>query len=61
MTVATTFSSAELGIDATLVSVEADVSSDLPKTLTVGLAETAVSESKDRVKAAITTSGFHYP
>ena len=61
MTVATTFSSAELGIDAPLVTVEADVSSDLPKTLTVGLAETAVSESKDRVKAAITTSGFHYP
>ena len=61
MTVATTFSSAELGIDAPLVTVEADVSSGLPKTLIVGLAETAVRESKDRVKAAITTSGFEYP
>ncbi len=61
MTVATTFSSAELGIDAPLVTVEAEVSSGLPKTLIVGLAETAVRESKDRVKAAITTSGFEYP
>ena len=61
MTVATTFSSAELGIDAPLVTVEADVSPGLPKTLIVGLAETAVRESKDRVKAAITTSGFEYP
>lgn len=61
MTVATTFSSAELGIDAPLVTVEADVSSGLPKTLIVGLAETTVRESKDRVKAAITTSGFEYP
>ena len=61
MTVATTFSSAELGIDAPLVTVEADVSSGLPKTLIVGLAETAVRESKDRVKAAIKTSGFEYP
>ncbi len=61
MTVATTFSSAELGIDAPLVTVEADVSSGLPKTLIVGLAETAVRESKDRVKAAIKASGFDYP
>ncbi len=61
MTVATTFSSAELGIDAPLVTVEAVVSSGLPKTLIVGLAETAVRESKDRVKAAITSSGFEYP
>ena len=61
MTVATNFSSAELGIDAPLVTVEADVSFGLPKTLIVGLAEAAVRESKDRVRAAITTSGFHYP
>jgi magnesium chelatase family protein len=61
MTVATTYSSAELGIDAPLVIVKAEVSSGLPKTLIVGLAETAVRERKDRAKAAITTSEFEYP
>lgn len=61
MTVATTYSSAELGIDAPLVIVEADVSSGLPQTLIVGLPETAVRESKDRVKAAIVSSGFEFP
>ena len=61
MTVATTFSSAEIGIDAPLINVEANVVSGLPKVLIVGLPETAVRESKDRVKAAITNSGFEFP
>ncbi|MFT7220190.1 MAG: magnesium chelatase family protein [Candidatus Azotimanducaceae bacterium] len=61
MTVASTYSSAELGINAPPVVVEVDVSPGLPQTLIVGLPETAVRESKDRVKAAITSSGFSYP
>lgn len=61
MSVATTFSSAEVGIDAPMVTVEADVSSGLPQTLIVGLPATAVRESKDRVKAAIVSSGFDFP
>ena len=58
---ATTYSSAEIGIDAPLVTVEADVSFGLPKVMIVGLPETAVKESKDRVKAAITSSNFDFP
>ena len=61
MKIATIYSSAELGIDAPAVSVEAAAVPGLPQTQIVGLPETAVRESKDRVKAAIQASGFEYP
>ncbi len=61
MTVVTTYASAELGIDAPLITVEVDVSAGLPQTRLVGLPETAVKESRERVKTAITSSGFEYP
>ena len=41
------------GVAARIVDVEADVSSGLPGLTIVGLADTAVSESRDRVRAAI--------
>ena len=61
MPVAIVYSRAQIGIDAPLVTVEADISDGLPQTLIVGMPETAVKESKDRVKAAITNSGFMTP
>lgn len=61
MTVATTYARAELGIEAPLVTVEADVAPGLPQVQIVGLPQTAVKESKDRVKAAIISSGFEFP
>ncbi|MEX2488790.1 MAG: YifB family Mg chelatase-like AAA ATPase [Pseudomonadales bacterium] len=62
MPVAITYGRAEIGIDAPLVTVEADTSSGgLPQIVIVGLPETAVKESKDRVKAAIVNSGFSVP
>ena len=54
-------SSAVIGIDAYLVEVEVDISPGLPSFTTVGLPETAVKESKERVKAAINNSGFLFP
>ncbi|MFC1821998.1 YifB family Mg chelatase-like AAA ATPase [Thermodesulfobacteriota bacterium] len=54
-------SSALIGIDAYVVEVEVDISQGLPSFSTVGLAEGAVRESKDRVKAAIKNSGYHFP
>ncbi len=54
-------SSAVFGIDSYLVSVEVDVSSQLPAFATVGLPEAAVKESKERVTAAIKNSGFMFP
>ncbi len=54
-------SSAVLGIDAYLVEVEVDISRGLPVYSTVGLPEAAVRESKERVKAAVSNSGYIFP
>jgi magnesium chelatase family protein len=54
-------SSAVMGIDAYVVEVEVDIRHGLPAFQTVGLPETAVRESKERVKAAITNSGYRFP
>ncbi|MBI2060241.1 MAG: YifB family Mg chelatase-like AAA ATPase [Nitrospirae bacterium] len=54
-------SASVVGIDAFVVEVEVDLALGLPNFATVGLAEGAVRESKDRVKAAIKNSGYEYP
>ncbi|MEJ2154252.1 MAG: YifB family Mg chelatase-like AAA ATPase [Desulfobacteraceae bacterium] len=54
-------SSAVIGIDACPVEVEVDIVHGLPCFTTVGLPETAVKESKERVKSAINNSGYAFP
>ncbi len=54
-------SAAVIGIDAYKVDVEVDLSQGLPQYLTVGLPDSAVKESRDRVEKAIKNSGFSYP
>lgn len=54
-------SRAQLGVDAPPVTIEVFLSGGLPKFNIVGLAETAVRESKDRVFGAIKSSGFEFP
>ncbi|HNX80988.1 MAG TPA: YifB family Mg chelatase-like AAA ATPase [Candidatus Omnitrophota bacterium] len=49
------------GIQAYPVETEVDVSSGLPAVLLVGLADTAIRESKERVKSAIKNAGFEWP
>ena len=58
---ATVLSSALLGIDAYIVKVEVDVAGGLPSFSTVGLPDSAIKESRDRVTAAIKNSGFYFP
>ena len=58
---ATVISSAVLGIDAYIVKVEVDVAGGLPAFNTVGLPDSAIKESRDRVTAAIKNSGFYFP
>lgn len=58
---AVVFSRAQNGIDAPLVRVEVHLSRGLPGLSIVGLPETAVKESKDRVRAAILNSHFEFP
>ncbi|MDD5645402.1 MAG: YifB family Mg chelatase-like AAA ATPase [bacterium] len=54
-------SSCVYGIDAHLIDIEVDISRGLPANVIVGLPDTAVKESRDRVKSAIQNSGFKYP
>ena len=61
MSLAIVYSRGRSGIDAPLVTVEVHVSNGLPALNIVGLAETAVKESKDRVRGAILNSHFEFP
>jgi magnesium chelatase family protein len=54
-------SRAQLGTDAPPVTIEVFLSGGLPIFSVVGMAETAVRESKDRVRGAIISSGFRFP
>jgi len=54
-------SCALLGIDGYLVEVEVDLSNGLPAFDLVGLPDSAVKESKERVRTAIKNSGFQFP
>ncbi len=49
------------GVDAIEVVVEADIHSGLPAFTIVGLPDTAVQESRERVRAAIVNSQFDFP
>ncbi len=51
---------AVLGIDAYLVTIEADVASGLPA-FNVGLPQGAVKEGRERVVACMQNSGFYVP
>ncbi|MBI4688196.1 MAG: YifB family Mg chelatase-like AAA ATPase [Nitrospirae bacterium] len=57
-----TLSAALIGIDAHTIEVEVDITSrGLPYFSTVGLPDTAVKESKERVRAALKNTGFNFP
>jgi len=61
MALATVHSRAQTGLDAPAVAVEVDLAGGLPALAIVGLPETEVKESKDRVRAAIVNSGYQFP
>ncbi|MGN0453150.1 MAG: YifB family Mg chelatase-like AAA ATPase [Ruminococcus sp.] len=49
------------GLEGCLVEVEADVSNGMPAFDVVGLPDTAVKESRDRVRSAMFNCGFGFP
>jgi magnesium chelatase family protein len=55
------YSAAVIGVNATVLEIEVDVSSGLPAFTVVGLPDTAVQEARDRVRAAVKNSGFGFP
>ena len=61
MSLAVVYTRAKLGINAPLVSIEVHLSNGLPSFHMVGLPETAVKESKDRVRSAIINAHFDFP
>ncbi len=61
MSLAIVYSRANIGIEAPLVSVETHLSNGLPGFSIVGLPETAVRESKERVRSAILNSLLEFP
>ncbi len=54
-------SATSVGVEGHLVRVEADRNPGLPKFLVVGLPDTAVQESRERVRSAIRAAGFFFP
>ncbi|HVB26809.1 MAG TPA: ATP-binding protein [Mycobacteriales bacterium] len=61
MTVARAFGVAVVGVVGHIVEVEADLASGLPALTLVGLPDTALLESRDRLRAAVVNSGVAWP
>jgi magnesium chelatase family protein len=61
MALALVYSRANIGIEAPLVTVEVHLSNGLPGFNIVGLPETVVKESKERVRSAILNSQLEFP
>ncbi len=61
MSLATVLTRAQFGLDAPLVRVEVHCGAGLPQLSVVGLAEVAVRESRDRVRAALAHCGYEFP
>jgi magnesium chelatase family protein len=54
-------SCAIIGLDGAIVEVEVDISRGLPSMTIVGLPDTAVQESRERVRSAIKNTGLPFP
>ncbi len=50
-----------IGVEGRIIEVEADLAGGLPGMTIVGLADTAIRESRDRARAAVTNSGSRWP
>ena len=55
------YSAAVYGVDAYEVEIEVNAARGLPAIVIVGLPDTAVKESRDRVTTAVSNSGYHWP
>ena len=55
------FSCAVVGLDGVIIEVEVDYTNGLPGMTIVGLPDTAVQESRERVQTAVKNAGLHFP
>jgi len=61
LSLARVYSRALVGVEAPLVTVETHISNGLPGLAIVGLPETAVRESRERVRSAILNANLEFP
>lgn len=61
MTATSAWSVALVGMDGTMVEVEAAISAGLPRTVLVGLPDAALYEARDRCRAAVAAAGMSWP
>ena len=61
MTLGTTQSVALMGLSGSIVTVEVDIADGLPMYALLGLPDAALSESRDRVRAALVNSCESWP
>ncbi|TAM89252.1 MAG: ATP-dependent protease, partial [Candidimonas sp.] len=61
MSLAVLASRALCGLEAVSVRVEAHVCAGLPTFSIVGMPDTGVRESRERVRSALLSSGFEFP
>ncbi|MDP7631065.1 MAG: magnesium chelatase domain-containing protein, partial [SAR324 cluster bacterium] len=59
--IAKTYSATVLGVDAHCIDVEVDLSIGLSQFTIVGLPDGTIRESRDRILAALSNSGFSLP
>lgn len=57
----TVLSAGYFGVDAYLVETEIDIANGLPNFSIIGLGDTAISESRDRIRTALKNSNFELP
>jgi magnesium chelatase family protein len=50
-----------VGLEGRIVQVEADIGAGLPRTVLVGLPDSALYQARDRCKAAVSNSGQEWP
>jgi len=55
------WSVALVGLEGRIVEVEADIGAGLPRTVLVGLPDSALYQARDRCKAAVSNSGQEWP
>ena len=61
MRLAQTASAIIVGVDAHIIEVEAHLADGLVGTAITGLADTSINEARDRVRAAVSSTGFTWP
>ena len=61
MAVSKSYAVSLIGLNGTIIEIEAEISSNLPSFVLVGLPDVSLSESRDRVRSATHNSGVPLP